>query len=188
MAAKAITRRRTEPANARARQLGDLPRTSSALKAPPRKSLGNSTLPYRRRVNLAHHEAFVFEQPAHLAVASFVQTDAKPGVAALGRLGLDLIEIGRARPRARRPAAAARAPPPSGEPRRRTRYSRRISLEGCMSRWASSPSLVNSSSPEVFTSSRPTTIQRPLAGGGSRSKTVGRPSGSLRVVTSPTGL
>ena len=57
-----------------------------------------------------------------------------------------------------------------------------------MSRCASSPSLVNSSSPEVFTSSRPTTIQRPLPGCGSRSNTVGRPSGSLRVVTSPTRL
>ena len=31
-------------------------------------------------------------------------------------------------------------------------------------------------------------VARPLTGGGKRSKTVGLPSGSLRVVISPTGL
>ena len=65
---------------------------------------------------------------------------------------------------------------------------RGTSLEGCIRRWASSPSLVNSSRPEVLTSRRPTTIQRPCGGGGRRSNTVGRPCGSERVVTSPTGL
>jgi hypothetical protein len=47
---------------------------------------------------------------------------------------------------------------------------------------------VNNSNPVVFVSSRPITIQRPARGGGRRSKTVGRPCGSRRVVTSPAGL
>ena len=75
-----------------------------------------------------------------------------------------------------------------GCPRRRTRYSRSTSPEGCMRRCASAPSVVKIRSPEVLTSSLPTVIQRPRRGGGSRSNTVGRPSGSRRVVTSPRGL
>ena len=132
-------------------------------------------------------ESFVLEQSPHFPIAAFVQRDSKPAVTAFGGFDLDAIEAGRSvfelTPRRNRSRTAS-----DGVPRSRTRYSRSISLEGCMRRCASSPSLVNSRRPEVLTSSRPTTIQRPLPGGGSRSKTVGRPSGSLRVVTSPRGL
>ncbi len=67
-------------------------------------------------------------------------------------------------------------------------YSRFTSYEGCIKRLASSPWLVNSRSPLVLMSRRPIAIQRPLLRLGKRSKTVGRPSGSDVVHTSPSGL
>ena len=57
-----------------------------------------------------------------------------------------------------------------------------------MSRWASSPWVANSITPAVLMSSRPTATQRSERRRGRRSKTVRRPSGSRRVVTSPGGL
>ena len=57
-----------------------------------------------------------------------------------------------------------------------------------MSRFANSPSLVNSIKPAVLISNRPTAIQRSPSIRGSRSNTVRRPSGSLRVLNSPSGL
>ena len=51
----------------------------------------------------------------------------------------------------------------------------------------SSPSLVNKSRPSEFRSNRPMVITLGRSGG-RRSKTVGRPSGSVRLVTSPSGL
>ena len=75
-----------------------------------------------------------------------------------------------------------------GTPRTRTAYSRSTPELGCMSRWASSPSSVNRSRPVVLKSNRPTATHRARPTAGSRSNTVGLPSGSLRVVTSPAGL
>src|SRR5262245_48355503 len=54
-----------------------------------------------------------------------------------------------------------------------------------MRRFASFPESVSSSSPEELRSSLPTLTHRP---GGRLSNTVRRPSGSLRVTSSPTGL
>src|SRR5690606_31071421 len=76
---------------------------------------------------------------------------------------------------------------PSGARTRHT-YSRSISCEGCIIALASSPSVVSSSTPVVLMSSRPIEIQRAPFSAGSASKMVGRPSGSSRVVTSPSGL
>ncbi|MNC94902.1 hypothetical protein D3C83_118830 [compost metagenome] len=53
---------------------------------------------------------------------------------------------------------------------------------------ASSPSVVSSSNPVVLMSRRPTATQRAFLISGRWSKTVGRPSGSERVVSSPSGL
>src|SRR5690606_33130319 len=76
---------------------------------------------------------------------------------------------------------------PSGARTRHT-YSRSISCEGCIIALASSPSVVSSSRPVVLMSRRPIEIQRAPLSAGSESKMVGRPSGSSRVVTSPSGL
>ncbi len=76
---------------------------------------------------------------------------------------------------------------PSGA-RTRTTYSRSTSNDGCIMALASSPSVVASSRPVVLMSRRPIAIQRAPFSGGSDSNTVGRPSGSSRVVTSPSGL
>src|SRR4249919_4145813 len=76
---------------------------------------------------------------------------------------------------------------PSGARTRQT-YSRSTSNEGCISALASSPSVVSSSRPVVLMSRRPIAIQRAPLSIGSDSNTVGRPSGSSRVVTSPSGL
>ena len=59
---------------------------------------------------------------------------------------------------------------------------------GCISLLASSPSVVNSNRPVVLMSSRPTATQRAWVKRGKWSNTVGRPSGSLRVHISPSGL
>src|SRR5688572_15874549 len=76
---------------------------------------------------------------------------------------------------------------PSGARTRQT-YSRSTSNEGCIIALASSPSVVSSSRPVVLMSRRPIAIQRAPLSAGSASKIVGRPSGSSRVVTSPSGL
>src|SRR5690606_16550054 len=76
---------------------------------------------------------------------------------------------------------------PSGARTRHT-YSRSISCEGCIIALASSPSVVSSSRPVVLMSRRPIEIQRAPLSAGSESRMVGRPSGSSRVVTSPSGL
>ena len=47
---------------------------------------------------------------------------------------------------------------------------------------------MNNNKPLVLISKRPTAIQRPFLIAGSRSNTVGRPSGSLRLHNSPSGL
>src|SRR5690625_7584245 len=70
----------------------------------------------------------------------------------------------------------------------RTRYSRSMTDEGCISLLASSPSLVNNSKPLVLKSSRPTDTQRSPLRDGRLSKTVRRPSGSEREQISPSGL
>ncbi len=70
----------------------------------------------------------------------------------------------------------------------RHKYSRSISREGCIRQLASSPSVVNNNRPAVLISKRPTAIQRKPLSLGNRSNTVGRPSGSEVVVTSPSGL
>src|SRR3954469_13819018 len=49
------------------------------------------TVPYTAQS--AHLEALVLAQPAHFAVAPFVQTDAIPAVTAVRGLGLDAIEV-----------------------------------------------------------------------------------------------
>jgi len=51
-----------------------------------------------------------------------------------------------------------------------------------------SPSVVNSSKPREFKSKRPTATHRPRFNFGKRANTVGRPCGSSRVVSSPSGL
>src|SRR5690606_37224560 len=76
---------------------------------------------------------------------------------------------------------------PSGARTRQT-YSRSTSCEGCIIAFASSPSVVSSSRPVVLMSRRPIAIQRAPFSAGRDSKIVGRPSGSSRVVTSPSGL
>ena len=76
----------------------------------------------------------------------------------------------------------------STSPNTRTAYSRSTSCEGCIRRLASSPSLVNNNKPLVLISNRPTAIQRPFLIAGNRSNTVARPSGSLRLHSSPSGL
>src|SRR5207342_2478930 len=76
---------------------------------------------------------------------------------------------------------------PSGARTRQT-YSRSTSNDGCIIALASSPSVVSSSRPVVLMSRRPIAIQRAPLSAGSASKMVGRPSGSSRVVTSPSGL
>ena len=73
-------------------------------------------------------------------------------------------------------------------PRRRTAYSRSTSKRGWVRRLASSPLVVNMSSPLVFRSRRPTETQRPPCTFGRRSKTVARFSGSSRVTISLSGL
>ena len=70
----------------------------------------------------------------------------------------------------------------------RQTYSRWMFEEGCIRALASSPSVVSSSRPVVLMSRRPTAIQREPFRRGRDSNTVGRPSGSSRVVTSPSGL
>ena len=77
---------------------------------------------------------------------------------------------------------------PLNSPETRTAYSRSIPWRGCIMRFASSPESVNSNSPELLRSSRPTATQRVPRNSGKPSKTVRRPPGSLRVTTSPTGL
>src|SRR5688572_16191812 len=76
---------------------------------------------------------------------------------------------------------------PSGARTRQT-YSRSTSNDGCISALASSPSVLSSSRPVVLMSRRPIAIQRAPLSAGRASKMVGRPSGSSRVVTSPSGL
>lgn len=91
-------------------------------------------------------------------------------------------------PRARRSTRlSGTVSSPSGARTRQT-YSRSTSKEGCISALASSPSVVSSSRPVVLMSRRPIAIQRAPLSAGSESKMVGRPSGSSRVVTSPSGL
>ena len=93
-----------------------------------------------------------------------------------------------ATPRARRSAILSDTlSSPSGARTRQT-YSRSTSREGCIIALASSPSVVSSSRPVVLMSRRPIAIQRAPLSAGSVSKIVGRPSGSSRVVTSPSGL
>ena len=70
----------------------------------------------------------------------------------------------------------------------RQRYSRSNSFSGCISFCANSPFVVKTNKPCVLISKRPTAIQREPRNLGSVSKTVLRPSGSWRVVTSPSGL
>ena len=130
-------------------------------------------------------EAHRLPQPPHLAVAALAQHHTKPAVRA-GRSADRLPSVGSARcarsaparPRAVTPVRSCASAGAVGLPRTRTRYSRSISLTGCIRRCASAPSVVNSSRPVVLTSSRPITTQRPLRGAGSRSNTVGRPCGS----------
>ena len=76
----------------------------------------------------------------------------------------------------------------STRPITRTRYSRSMALEGCISALARAPSVVNKRTPEVLKSSRPTETQRPCFSSGKRSKTVRRFSRSLREHTSRAGL
>ena len=73
-------------------------------------------------------------------------------------------------------------------PNTRTEYSRSTSRLGCIKRLANSPSVVKSNKPEVLISKRPTAIHLAPFKRGKRSNTVGRPSGSLRVQSSPSGL
>ena len=73
-------------------------------------------------------------------------------------------------------------------PSMRTAYSRSMPVDGCISLWANSPSLVTMSRPLVLMSSRPTVIQRPRWMEGNPSKTVFRPSGSRREQITPSRL
>src|SRR6266853_1732464 len=145
-----------------------------AFQAPDQGGIGAACLPgaqvagqFDRAVTdaqqAAHLETHGAPQPAHLAVAPLVQHDPQGAVAAPRALfvrAADPIEAPRTVFQLHSSQNWLRTCGP-GRPRSRTRYSRSTSLEGCMRRWASSPSVVRSRSPAVFTSSRPTAIQRP---------------------------
>ena len=73
-------------------------------------------------------------------------------------------------------------------PKTRTEYSLSITCEGCIRRFASSPSLVKRMRPVVLMSSLPTDTQRLSGMMGSASNTDGLPSGSLLEQISPSGL
>ena len=107
-----------------------------------------------------------FPHAAHLAVAAFAQDDAERGIARAGVLRRRARRTSPDRRTASRRRAADRARPVAGC-RARSRDTRaRSRSTGCISRWASSPSVVKSSSPEVPMSRRPIEIQRPASAGG----------------------
>ena len=84
------------------------------------------------------------------------------------------------------PARSSASASRDGVPSTSASYTFGTPYRGCASRWASSPSFVRSSAPVVSTSSRPTGTTR--GSEGTSSTTVGRPCGSLAVVTTPAGL
>ena len=84
------------------------------------------------------------------------------------------------------PSRSRRSAPRPGVPLTWAMYSFSTPKLGCVSRWVSVPSLVNSRSPSVSMSKRPTECTRGSLG--TSSTTVGRPWVSSAVVTTPAGL
>ena len=114
-------------------------------------SRGSSNGPVADAQQAADVVAHRVPQPPHLAIAPLVQHHAEGTVTAPLRGPSATMRSKRARTVLELPRPVEETRSIRDGPCRatRTRYSRSISLEGCMRRCASSPSVVSSSRPEV---------------------------------------
>ena len=156
-----------------------------ALRAAParqrieRLGLGRRQRPARAAVELAerngvvahanhaaHREPYGREHRPQVAMARLAQRHVMPRIAAACCAALRPSRPSPCPVSSSMPLSSCRSCASEGSPSNRTAYSRSTTALGCMSRLASSPSVVSTDRPEVLRSSGLTSIQRPCRGRG----------------------